>query len=415
MSGILDMVKGYVTNELVSSAASALGENESGIGKAIGGLAPTILAGILNKSGDANAMGSIFNMLSDKKNAGFLDNLGGLIGGGNLAQNDPKDAAGQLMGTIFGNKVPGIMNAVSSFSGVKSSTVSSLMGLVGPMLMGVLSKKISGEGLNVGSFAKLLGNEKSAIMNALPAGMGSVLGLADMGNIGGQARAAVGNVETASTGTNWLWPLLALALAGVGAWWFSKGCNKPEMPTVTIPSVNLDSLAAATAASVTTTLDSAGAAVAGAAAGFMKKLGDVEIKGATDGIEGKLINFVESAAPVDKTTWFTFDRLTFETGSAKIDMAKSTEQLTNMVAILKAFPKVKLKLGGYTDNTGSEPANMKLSQARAESVMAYLVGAGIDKARIAAEGYASQHPVADNATEEGRAKNRRIDVRVTEK
>jgi OmpA-OmpF porin, OOP family len=406
MSGILDMVKGYVTSELVSKAASALGENESGIGKAIGGMAPTILAGILGKQGDANAMGSIFNMLSDKSNVGVLDNLSGLLGGGNMAQNDPKDAAGQLMGTLFGNKVPGIMNAVSAFSGLKGGSVSSLMGLVGPMVMGVLGKKIAGEGLNLGSFTSLLNNEKSSIMNALPAGMGSVLGFADMGNIAGKMP-TMPTVEKASTGINWLWPVLALAAAAVGFWFMTKKPAMPEVPKVAMPVVNVDTIANAAKSMV----DSGSAVVAG----FMKKLGDVEISGAADGIEGKLINFVESAAPVDKTTWFNFDRLTFETGSAKIDIAKSTAQLTNMVAILKNFPKVKLKVGGYTDNTGKEPANVKLSQQRAEAVVAHLVAAGVDKARLAPEGYGSQFPVADNATEEGRAQNRRISVRVTEK
>jgi len=118
---------------------------------------------------------------------------------------------------------------------------------------------------------------------------------------------------------------------------------------------------------------------------------------------------------VDKTTWFNFDRLSFKTGSAELDMDKSKEQLTNMTEILKAFPKVNLKVGGYTDNTGSEDANMKLSQQRAEAVVTALTGTGTDKARLEPEGYGSQHPVGDNATEEGRAQNRRIAVRVTAK
>ncbi len=149
----------------------------------------------------------------------------------------------------------------------------------------------------------------------------------------------------------------------------------------------------------------------------MKKLASgFEIKGNQNGIENQLIAFIEDAArPVDKTTWFNFDRLTFNTGSAVIDMNKSREQLTNIYEILKAFPKVKLKVGGYTDNVGKEADNMKLSTDRAKATVAALEGMGIEKGRLTPEGYGSQHPVASNDTEEGRAQNRRIAVRVTQK
>ena len=158
------------------------------------------------------------------------------------------------------------------------------------------------------------------------------------------------------------------------------------------------------------------AAPAAPSAGYSKKLGSgFDLNGNADGIEAGLVGFIESDKPVDKTTWFNFDRLTFKTGSAELDMDKSKEQLTNMNEILKAFPKVNLKVGGYTDNTGDEAANMKLSQERANTVVTALVGLGTDKARLESEGYGSQHPVGDNATEEGRAQNRRIAVRVTAK
>ena len=140
-----------------------------------------------------------------------------------------------------------------------------------------------------------------------------------------------------------------------------------------------------------------------------------ELKGGANGIESGLVGFIESTNPVDKTTWFNFDRLTFTSGSADLDMEKSRDQLTNIAEILKAFPNVKLKVGGYTDNTGSEQANITLSQKRADAVRAALVAMSVEAGRIEAEGYGPQHPVADNATEEGRAQNRRIAVRVTAK
>lgn len=133
------------------------------------------------------------------------------------------------------------------------------------------------------------------------------------------------------------------------------------------------------------------------------------------GVERKLIAFIEDKSkPVDRETWFSFDRLDFETGSATLKPT-SAEQLKNIAEIMKAYPKVALKIGGYTDNVGNADANLKLSRMRAENTMQELVKLGVDAKRLEAQGYGEKHPVADNATEEGRAKNRRIDLRVTRK
>ena len=133
------------------------------------------------------------------------------------------------------------------------------------------------------------------------------------------------------------------------------------------------------------------------------------------GVERKLIAFiVDASKPVDKTTWFTLDRLEFDTGSAALKPS-SMEQLKNIAEILKAYPKVALKIGGYTDNRGNPDANLKLSQKRAENTMQEIVKSGVDAKRLEAEGYGEKYPVADNSTKEGRQRNRRIDLRVTSK
>jgi len=165
-------------------------------------------------------------------------------------------------------------------------------------------------------------------------------------------------------------------------------------------------------------------AVSDAAKAIMDKLGKflavklpngVELNVPEFGVERKLIAFIEDKSkPVDKTTWFSFDRLDFETGSATLKPS-SAEQLKNIAEIMKAYPKVKMKIGGYTDNVGNAGNNLKLSQKRAENTMQEIVKLGVDAKRLEAEGYGEKHPVADNSTEEGRAKNRRIDLRVTSK
>ena len=76
---------------------------------------------------------------------------------------------------------------------------------------------------------------------------------------------------------------------------------------------------------------------------------------------------------------------------------------------------MSVKVGGYTDNVGDPAANLKLSQERAQNTMNALAALGVEKVRIEAEGYGEQHPVADNSTDEGRQRNRRIDIRVTKK
>ena len=133
-----------------------------------------------------------------------------------------------------------------------------------------------------------------------------------------------------------------------------------------------------------------------------------------DGIEANLVTFIKSDKIVDKTTWFDFDRLTFETGKATLK-PESQEQLKNIAEILKAYPAVNIKLGGYTDNTGKADANLKLAGDRAQSVKQELASMGISDSRLEAEGYGQAYPVAANDTEAGRAQNRRISVRVTKK
>lgn len=132
-------------------------------------------------------------------------------------------------------------------------------------------------------------------------------------------------------------------------------------------------------------------------------------------LEHSLFNFIhDESQAVSKDKWFNFDQVTFATGSTTPE-ASSAAQLQNIHDIMMAFPKVKLKIGGYTDNVGKAEDNMKLSQTRAESIVAELVKLGIAADRLEAEGYGDQHPVGDNSTEEGRAQNRRMALRVTEK
>ncbi len=105
------------------------------------------------------------------------------------------------------------------------------------------------------------------------------------------------------------------------------------------------------------------------------------------------------------------DHLVFATGSSNLDMGKSQETLEVLVSFMKTTTK-SLEFDGYTDNTGNAEANLQLSKDRANAVKTYLVQQGIDAGRITAEGFGSANPKASNDTEEGRAMNRRTEVKI---
>jgi outer membrane protein OmpA-like peptidoglycan-associated protein len=135
--------------------------------------------------------------------------------------------------------------------------------------------------------------------------------------------------------------------------------------------------------------------------------------------EAKLYNFLKDSTikvSEDKTKgWITLDRVYFDTGKSTIT-SESGKQIKNLSQILKAFPNAKVKIGGYTDTTGSEETNKKISEERAKIVQEELVKSGIQTERISSEGYGSRHAVCEaNDSPECKAQNRRVDIRVLEK
>lgn len=143
--------------------------------------------------------------------------------------------------------------------------------------------------------------------------------------------------------------------------------------------------------------------------------GGAVIDVAKDGLEDKLLGFITNKnAAIDNKLWFDFDRLSFDTASSNLT-AQSKAQIATSAAILKAYPAVQVKIGGYTDNQGDADFNLKLSDARAKRVMDEIVADGVTADRLESKGYGEEFPIGDNATADGRAKNRRTSLSVRAK
>jgi outer membrane protein OmpA-like peptidoglycan-associated protein len=108
------------------------------------------------------------------------------------------------------------------------------------------------------------------------------------------------------------------------------------------------------------------------------------------------------------------EQVQFEVNTAVI-RPESDSLLEEVAGILRAHPELlRVEVQGHTDSTGTPELNRRLSQERAQAVTAWLVARGIDPTRLTAVGYGETAPIGDNASEEGRTKNRRVEFRILE-
>lgn len=86
--------------------------------------------------------------------------------------------------------------------------------------------------------------------------------------------------------------------------------------------------------------------------------------------------------------------------------------LNNVAATLREYNQTIVEVSGHTDNVGGEAVNQRISEQRAQNVATYLIGQGLQRERFEVAGFGYRYPVADNATEQGRALNRRVEIRI---
>lgn len=421
---IIDLIKGQLGPALVSQSAAQLGESESGISKAISALLPSVVGGLANNADNP----TVLNSIKDLASTGLLSNL--------LGGSADNSIITTLLSAIFGGKLGGLVNSISSFAGVKESSASSLLNVVTGATLGSIGKYAADNNLDSNGISSLLKDQKGILSTLLPAG----LSLASLGfgnwfggsdepkkvepvvekvhvtepvepkvevTRGGATHVETTREETSGSIWKWLLPLLLLLVAG---WFLWKQCqNKNTTDTTFVGDttvVETDTAAVITdspVAKVDSNID----------------LNGTKLKGYVGGMEDKMIAFLKAGnyekAADDaalKDVWYDFDHVNFKIGSATELEAGSQGQLDNLLAILKAYPSAKIKIGGYTDKTGNEADNVKLSQSRANFIKKWLSDKGVAAQVLEAQGYGSQFAtVAATASNEERAIDRKMAVR----
>jgi len=130
----------------------------------------------------------------------------------------------------------------------------------------------------------------------------------------------------------------------------------------------------------------------------------------TDGIIESAIEGYDIANDIPDPAELTLRGVSFVSGSAELTEDSMTI-LDDIADKLWLLGDLKFEVAGYTDSIGSSASNQRLSLQRAEAVVAHWVSRGIDAARLSAVGYGEANPIADNGTAEGRALNRRVELR----
>lgn len=405
MPSILDLVRDTVTPEITRTIGTVVGETPDATRDTLRAAVPSVLAGVIDTASTPAGAERVRSLIADGGyGAGTLDHLGSMLGQAGSADTLVKSGT-RLLSSLFGSRMDGITDLVANAGGVRRSSASTILGLVAPIVMGVIGKQIAGRGLDASGLLNMLSGQRASILSAAPAGLAALFGMRDLsrGPVEPVTPAAATRVQSEPVRverTEWepierdrgpaisrLWPALLAGLAGLGLLFFLTRSREPDVARTAT-----DTPSAAVRQTATVTLPGGGRL-------------DVD----QGGFLHQVTSFLADRSSGDVPRRFVFDDLNFESGSTRLT-GGSQRTVDALAAVLKAYPSTQVSLEGHTDATGDAAANKKLSIDRAEAVKEMLVRSGVSGDRITVEGYGQERPVASNDSDAGRARNRRTEL-----
>jgi len=387
---LVELVKGYLTPDVIQRASSYTGESSGATQKALGGIVPALLGALTQTASTSEGAQQLVRMLdAGKYDGSALKSVTSLFGGG-VATQSALGAGKGILDSLFGTKVSGVIDYIARMAGISTNSASSLLALAGPLVLHVLGQQRATIGQSAAALASQLGEQRSSLAGLIPAGLGSLLGWPGLTEGVSELGASAAGAATRVTRE------------------VAERVPSPSRMNRTLPLIILGALALAVLAWLSWPTTTA------------RRMSELQLPG------GSRISVPEGSFNFSVANWlagttdttvpkrFVFEDLNFETGSTRLT-PESGATVNNLVAVLKAYPAVSVALEGFTDNTGDPAANKKLSLDRADAVKALMVAGGIGESRITSTGYGQDNPVAPNDTEEGRAKNRRLELVVVKR
>jgi outer membrane protein OmpA-like peptidoglycan-associated protein len=397
---LIESVKTILSGDMTNKIAGILGESSANVQQAIQGIIPAILTGLFLKT-DSGDVQETLNLATAAARIDIPFNLNSLVGGtGNSKGMD-------FLKIIFGEKSSVLSDAIASYAGVSSQSASTLLSIAAPTTLGVLGKHILDSNMNASGLRSFLNSQKQKVLNTLPTGifLNGIMGFDDLSGLAAKFSDSEIPVRHEKSRAKWLIPIALCLVAAVAVWYFM---NK-QIPSGTSQQPVLD-----TVIRVKDTIKQAPIPESS----YTVKLPNGTILNAKKGgIEDQLVLFFsDQKSKASRRFPFNFDQLSFNTGTAVITN-ESMVQVQNIASILKAYPKVRIKIGGFNDKGGDSILNKTLSENRATAVSDAIKSAGANSIQIAGvEGFGSdfaKYPA--DAADSLKEKDRRISISVRSK
>ena len=353
---IIDLVKDQISDQMMGQIGGLVGGDSAQTSSALGGALPGLLSGLTKSAGSAGGAGALFDAVQ-KQDDGMLGNMGALLGG-----NDSANVINQgtsMLGSLLGNGALGkLAGVLTGFSGLNSRGSSSLMGILAPIVIGVIKKKVFEGGLNAGGLASLLGDQQNNINAAMPQGFSSQLESSGfLNSIAAEPMAAmstpdvkVPNVDmpdvSAPSGggfMKWLLPLAAVVVLGWLGMKFFGNQGGDALDAAKGAADTATSTATNAAESATGAVSNAAESATNAASGAVES-----VAGAAGGLSAEALEKAKAAMPEG----VNFDELS---GNLNDVFGSTTETLSGITdadsatAALPALEEVSGKLGGLND------------------------------------------------------------------
>ena len=441
-----DLVRGYLTPDVLERAASFAGASPAGTEKAVAAAVPAVIGALAEMASNRTGAEQIGRMLDTGKFDGStLSNPAGFFAGSSTTPSIAEAGKG-VVDSVFGGKASGVSDLIARSAGIGSGSASTLLGFAAGLVMNVLGRQRTSMGLDASGLLALLTSQVPLLAGRLPAGLWSLLGWRTAGlgaaaeTAGALKEAWVGpGTEPSGVKEAWVGPgtepsglkeawvgpaprrnwlplgiLAALVLAGLAYF----GSRHPAPQPAPVPQAT--QAPAPTPAPQPATPTPAPQATPPAPtptpqatpptptpAAQAPSSCTATITAPPGSIAMGLAQWIRNSTVTTKR--FVFAHINFETGSATITPG-SVQTLTGLASVLKCYPSARVELDGYTDSTGNPAANQKLSMDRADAVKDLLVKNGVEESRISTKGFGETHPLASNATATGRAENRRTEM-----